>query len=72
MYFEYFLNLLSKTEYNPAHTLVIQNNTMQIIHANRTLRVVCGFLDMRWGVWVSVAVAVGVGVGGGWVLFDIQ
>ena len=32
-----------------ANTLVIQNNTMQTIHAIRTLRTVCGFLDMGDG-----------------------
>ena len=43
VYFEYLLNFLSKI----THTLAIQNNTMEIIHAIRTLRTVCGFLDME-------------------------
>ena len=45
MYFEYFLNFLSKI----LHT---QNNTMQIIHAIPTLRIVCGFLDMGVGCYL--------------------
>ena len=50
MYFEYFLNFLSKI----THT---QNNTMQIIHAIRTLKIVCDFLDMGVGViWYLIKI----------------
>ena len=41
IYFEYFFNFLNKIP----QTLVIQNNTIEIIHVIWTLRIVCGFLD---------------------------
>ena len=44
-----FWIFLESPEKNHANTLVIPNNRMHIIHAIRTLRIVCGFLDMGDG-----------------------